>query len=288
MNSTPILFDRRLFRKRRDRAAEHFEEHDLLLREATERAAESLAFIARDFPVVVELGAHTGQLAQLLRQRKGTRHYIQCDISCGMLRQTDGLRVAADEEFLPFAEASVDAVVSVLSLHWVNDLPGTLAQIRRILKPDGLFFAMLPGGETLKELRQVMAETEEAWHGGVTPRVAPFIDVRDGGALLQRAGFALPVADTDRIDVGYEHAFALFEELRMLGEANALTGRARRYLPWQFFVDVAARYAREFRDGPSIAATLELVTLTGWKPSETQQKPAQRGSGKINLSDVLK
>ncbi|MFM9891107.1 MAG: methyltransferase domain-containing protein [Rickettsiales bacterium] len=286
-SSPPILFDRRYLRKRRARASADFSQADFLLVEAAERAAESLALMARPFPVVVELGSHTGQLAQLLRMRTGTQHYIQCDLSPEMLQQSSGLRIAADEELLPFAENSVDAVVSVLSLHWVNDLPGTLAQIKRILKPDGLFFAMLPGGKTLQELRAVFAQTEEAWFGGTSPRVAPFIDVRDAGALLQRAGFALPVADTETIDVGYEHAFALFEELRNVGEVNMLAARARRYLPWQFFVDIASRYAQQFRDGESITATLELVSMTGWKPADTQQQPAKRGSGKISLGEYF-
>lgn len=287
-SSPPILFDRRYLRKRRDRAATEFSQTDFLLVEAAERAAESISFMARAFPVVVELGSHTGQLASLLRGRAGTQHYVQCDLSHPMLQQSDGLRIAADEEWLPFAENSVDAVVSVLSLQWVNDLPGTLAQIKRVLKPDGLFFAMLPGGKTLQELRRVFAETEEAWFGGTSPRVAPFLDVRDAGALLQRAGFALPVADTETINVGYEHAFALFEELRSAGEVNMLAARTRRYLPWQFFVDVASRYAQQFRDGESITATLELVSMTGWKPAATQQQPAKRGSGTLSLTEALR
>ena len=289
MDSTPpILFDRARLRKRRARAAQDFAQHDFLLQEAVLRASESFALFARPFPRVVELGAHTGQLAALLRARAGTQQYIQCDLSPEMLQQSAGLRVAADEEYLPFAENSVDAVVSVLSLHWVNDLPGTLVQIKRILKPDGLFFAILPGAETLHELRQVFAETETAWFGGTSPRVAPFLEVRDAGGLLQRAGFALPVADTEKIDIGYAHAFALCEELRNTGEVNMLTERSRRYLPQAFFIDLASRYAQQFHDGNGIAATLELVTMTGWKPSGNQQQPAKRGSGEINLIEALR
>lgn len=283
----PILFDRARLRKRRARAADDFAQHDFLLQEAAARAAESFSFMTRAFPVIVELGSHTGQLAQLLRTRPGTQHYIQCDIAPEMLQQSDGLRVAADEEYLPFAEHSIDAVVSVLSLQWVNDLPGTLAQIHRILKPDGLFLAILPGGETLSELREIFAHTEEAWFGGTSPRIAPFLDVQTAGGLLQRAGFALPVADTERLDLGYEHAFALMEELRNLGAVNMLNARSRRYLPWQFFVDLASRYAQQFRDGASITATLELISLTGWKPAANQQQPAKRGSGKISLTQAL-
>ena len=250
--------------------------------------AESLAFIARPLTTVVELGAHTGTLGALLRPRPGTTDYIACDLTAAALHTHPGARVVVDEECLPFADQSVDAVVSVLALHWVNDLPGTLAQIHRMLKPDGLFMAVLPGGETLRELRSIFAATESARSGGITPRVAPFIDVRDAGALLQRAGFALPVADAETITVTYPHLFALMDDLRGSAQSNMLQQQAQHFTPRGFFTDAAARYAEQFSDAETqLAATVELVTLTGWKPATNQQQPAKRGSGKISLGKAL-
>jgi NADH dehydrogenase [ubiquinone] 1 alpha subcomplex assembly factor 5 len=284
-NTPPILFDRARLRKHRTRKASQFAAHDFLHREAAERLADSLAFITHTFPVIVELGAHTGQLTALLANRPGTTHYIPCDLTAKHL-PTSG--VVIDEEFIPFADNSVDAVVSVLSLHWVNDLPGTLAQIHRILKPDGLFIAVVPGGETLRELRQIFAATESARSGGVSPRVAPFIDVRDAGALLQRAGFALPVADSDTLTITYPNLFALMADLRGAAQSNMLANQSNIFTPRGFFMDAASRYATQFSDAENqIIATAELVTLTGWKPAANQQQPARRGSGKVSLTKAL-
>ena len=286
--TAPILFDRARLRKRRERASASFAQHDFLHREAIEGVMESLHFINRPFPTIVELGAQGPLLKQALAARTGTRNYITCDIAAGTLRLCDGLRVRADEERLPFAENSVDAVISILSLQWVNDLPGTLAQIRRMLKPDGLFIAVLPGGETLHELRSIFAEVESAQRGGITPRIAPFIDVRDGGALLQRAGFALPVADSDTLTVTYPHLFALMEELRGAGHVNMLQQQPQHFTPRGFFGAAAKRYAERYGDSEGqLPVTVELVTLTGWKPSANQQQPAKRGSGQISLTKAL-
>jgi SAM-dependent methyltransferase len=286
MSSAPILFDRTLLRKRRARAAANFAAHDFLLREMAARLVDSLDTMAYEFPVMVELGCHSGQLQ--LGDRRATTHHIRCDLSPAMLQRTSGMRVAVDEEWLPFAENSVDAVVSVGALHWVNDLPGTLAQIQRILKPDGLFMAMLPGAETLRELRQVCAQTDAARMGGITPRVSPFIDIRDAGALLQRAGFALPVADTDTVRVEYENLFALMRDLRGGAQQNMLQGRVQHFTPRGWFMDAAARYAEQFSTAEKrIIASVELITMTAWKPSANQQQPARRGSGKISFLDGL-
>lgn len=287
--SPPILFDRARLRKSRARRALSFPRHDFLHREAAVQLAESLAFIRHPFPTMVELGSHTGQLGSLLATRPGTERYIQCDLSPAVLNDKSGLRVALDAELLPFAENSVDAVVSVLDLHWVNDLPGSLAQICRMLKPDGLFMAVVPGGETLRELRHILTATDIARTGGAGPRVAPFIDVRDAGALLQRAGFALPVADSDQLTITYPSMFALMDDLRSSGQSNMLIGRTNHFTPKAFFMDAAARYAAEYNDAEErIPATVELITLTGWKPSVTQQQPAKRGSGKVSLTEVFK
>lgn len=283
MNSPHILFDRARLRKRRLRTVSTLPAHDFLHREAADRMADSLSYINRSFPTIVELGACSSALATHLAKRPGTEHYIRCDLIPG-----PGIDVVADEEAIPLADNSVDAVLSLLSLQWVNDLPGTLAQIARILKPDGLFMAMLPGGETLRELRSVFAATESERMGGVTPRVAPFTDVRDAGALLQRAGFALPVADSDPLTVTYPSLFALMDDLRGAGQSNMLQQKLQHFTPRGFFMDAAARYAREFTDEEDqINATVELITLTGWKPAATQQQPAKRGSGKVSLTQIL-
>ena len=281
----PILFDRLRLRKRRVRAAPQFAQHDFLQRDVAVRIAESLAFIARPLPLIVELGSHTGALSRELAIRPGTMHVIACDPTYAALQHQTRLRVVADEEWLPFAANSVDAVVSSLALHWVNDLPGTLAQIHRILKPDGLFMAVLPGGETLRELRAVFAATESARSGGVSPRVAPFIDIRDAGALLQRAQFALPVADSDIVTITYPHLFALMDDLRCNAQSNMLHARVRHFTPRGFFTDAATRYYDQFRDQENrITATVELITITAWKPAASQQQPAKRGSGKMSLT----
>lgn len=288
MESTPpILFDRARIRKHRARRAARFAEHDALLREMAERLADAMASMRYRFPTVIELGSHTGQLAALLADRAGTTRYVSCDLALPMLRQCSGLRVAADEEYLPFAENSADAVVSIGALHLVNDLPGTLVQIRRILKPDGLFLALLPGVESLREWRQIGAETDAAYYGGIAPRVAPLIDVRDAGALLQRAGFALPVAESETLTVLYKDVSALLADLR--GGAQSGVLRARAPLTRGWLQQAMQRYAAHFAHADSeISATLELITLTAWKPAKNQQQPARRGSGKISLKDALR
>ncbi len=284
---TSILFDRTRLRKRRARAAENFAQHDFMLREAALRLADSLDAMSYEFPIVAELGA-TGLLAEQIAHRPGTQHYIQCDIAPAMLQHAQGLRLAVDEEWLPFAPASLDAIVSAGSLHWVNDLPGTLKQIHTALKPDGLFMAVMPGPDTLKELRQIFAETDAAQSGGISPRIAPFPDVRDAGGLLQRAGFALPVVDRDLVTVSYEHLFQLMADLRGSAQSNMLQQSLQHFTRKSFFMEAAQRYADRFADAEGrITATVECVTLTAWKPAANQQQPARRGSGKTSLTTVF-
>lgn len=270
----PILFNRALLRKRQRRVAADFLQHQFLHQQAAERVMESLSYITHPFETVAELCAFTGVLKPMLAGRAGTRNYHE--------------HLLEEDEHLPFAENSIDAVVSVFSLHWVNDLPGLLTQIRRALKPDGLFMAILPGGESLRELRQVLTQVESALLGGITPRIAPFLDVRDGGALLQRAGFALPVADSETLTITYDNLFVLLHELRGAGESNALSAQRLHFTPRQLFVHAAARYQQDYADSEGrIPATVELITLTGWKPAATQQQPAKRGSGKVSLVNAL-
>jgi SAM-dependent methyltransferase len=196
--------------------------------------------------------------------------------------------VVADEEALPFCDAAFDLVVSALALQFVNDLPGVLVQIRHALKPDGLFLAALIGGETLTELRQSFAEAESDVEGGASPRVAPFADLRDLGGLLQRAGFALPVADADRVSVRYDSAFALMHDLRRMGATNALVDRRRAPLKRTTLMRMAEIYARRFSDNDGrIRATFEVLWLSGWAPHPGQQQPLRPGSAKTRLADAL-
>jgi SAM-dependent methyltransferase len=273
----PILFDRARLRKRRTRAAASFLQHDFLWHEAAARTEDTLSYINRRFPRVLAFGGHGLNLPAT----SALTHAALAPMGISP-------QVIADEEWLPFADNSFDAVISLLTLQWVNDIPGVLAQMQRVLKPDGLFFAILLGGETLRELRSIFASVEASRSGGISPRVAPFMDVRDGGALLQRAGFALPVADSETLSISYESLFTLMADLRGAGEINMLRSQVQHFTPRGFFADAAALYAAQHGDAEGrIPATVEFITLTGWKPSENQQQPAKRGSGTISLKDAL-
>ena len=282
------IFDRRIVRLRRDRAADGLAKHDFLLREVGERLADRLDDIKRRFPLALDLGCHTGELGRLLGGRGGVESLVHCDLSPAMAVRAPDLRLAADEEALPFGEATFDLVTSLLSLHWVNDLPGALTQIRRALKPDGLFLAAMLGGDTLKELRQALAEAEIAVEGGLSPRVSPFAGVRDAGGLLQRAGFALPVVDTETLTVVYPDPFKLIADLRAMGEANAIIERRRGLTRRATLLEAADRYRNAFADAEGrIPATFQVIYLTGWSPHDSQPKPLRPGSAKASLADAL-
>ena len=284
----PTIFDRRSVRRHRDRAAGRLAEYDFLLREVADRMGDCLLDIKRSFPLALDLGCHGGQVAEVLAGRGGIERLVQCDLSPAMLARATGPRLVADEEALPFADGRFDLILSVLSLHWVNDLPGCFSQIRRALKPDGLFLAALPGGGTLDELRQAMLAAEVSVLGGASPRISPFVDAHDAGALMQRAGFSLPVVDTDRIVLSYTDPFAMMAELRGLGESNAVAERTRHFTPRAVIDAAAHNYHREHGDDDGrIPATFQIITLTGWAPHESQQKPLARGSGRTPLSDAL-
>jgi len=282
------IFDRALLARRRARAARKIRAHDFLLRRASEDIEMRLGAVMREFPMALNLGAHHGILTQMLRKNERVGEVISADPCGPLLEQCDGARVRCEEDMLPFANASLDLVVSGLALHLVNDLPGALIQVRRALKADGLFLAAVLGGQTLIELREAMAAAEEEIDGGVSPRVAPFGDVRDYGALLQRAGFALPVADADVVKVTYPSAFDLMHELRAMGTGNVLT--ARRGLPLKRAVAMRAGeiYSERFPAGDGrISATFEIIHLTGWAPDPSQPKPLQPGSATTRLADAL-
>jgi SAM-dependent methyltransferase len=271
MPAPPRLFDRGLHRKRLDRAAPGFARADFLKRRAAEDVAERLAPIMRDFAVAVDLGARTGAFREALVEGEAAARVgllIEADLSPAMLAGRAGPRLAADEERLPFAAASLDLVVSTLALHWTNDVVGALIQIRRALKPDGLFIGAFLGGVTLTELRQSLVAAEAELLGGAGTRVSPFADAADAAGLLQRAGFVQPVADVDRVTVTYEHPLRLLADLRQMGETNVLAERHPRGLTRGLLTRACRIYVERF-GGPDgrVPATFEILTLTGWAPA---------------------
>jgi len=292
------VFDRRLLARRRDRAAAGFAGRDFLFREVAERLADRLDDVKRRFPLVLDIGCRTGVMARALSGRGGIETLVQCEISPRMAwAAADGPEglggparrvVVADDELLPFAPASFDLALSCLGQHWVNDLPGALAQIRMLLKPDGLFLAALFGGETLGELRQALYAAEEAEEGGVSPRVSPFAELRDAGALLQRAGFALPVVDRDRITVTYAGALDLMRELRGMGESNLMRDRRSRFSRRATLMRAAEIYAERFAGADGrLPATFEVLYLTAWAPHPAQPKALAPGSARHRLAEAL-
>ena len=276
----PLLFDRALHRKRLDRAAAGFAEADFLQRRAALDIAERLEAILQDFPRAVDLSARSGALRQALGQSAAAGRVgllVEADLSAAMLAGRAGPRVVLDEERLPFAEASLDLMVSTLGLHWANDVIGALIQARRALKPGGLFIAALLGGATLTELRQALTEAEAEILGGAGSRVSPFADSRDAASLLQRAGFAEPVADVDRVGVTYAHPMKLLADLRQMGETNVLAERHPRVLTRRLLARACELYAERFAaaDG-RVTATFEIITLTGWAPAAAPARPAPK------------
>lgn len=287
-DAPPRIFDRSLVARRRARAASSFADHAFLKREVAERLAERLDPILRRFPLALDLGAHDGALSASLAGRGGIERVIKADLSPALLAAGSGARVAVDEEWLPFADESVDLVVSALSLHWVNDLPGALVQINRALKPDGLFLGATFGPATLRELREAFAQAEIEVLGGVSPRVSPFLDAGEAAGLLQRARFALPVADSETITVTYADPLALLMDLRGMGETNALIERRRAPMGRALLGRMLALYRERWAGADGrVPATFEIVTLTGWAPHESQQKPLPRGSATMRLADAL-
>ena len=283
----PVIFDRKLLRARRLRAALHGAENFLLDR-AAEDLADRLQSVKRRFPQSLDLGTPGGALGQRLAASAQIDRLFSAEPLAHLRAPEAGPRVAADEEALPFRDASFDLVVSALALHWVNDLPGTLLQIRRILKPDGLFLATILGGETLTELRQSLAEAEAEIEGGLSPRIAPFVEVRAMGTLLQRAGFALPVTDIDRLTVRYSDLAGLFRDLRAMGATNALAARRRKLLRRATIERAAEIYGMRFADADGrLHATFDMLSISAWAPHESQQQPLKPGSARMRLADAL-
>ena len=284
---SPLIFDRELIRARRRRAA-LLGPAPFLLDRVADDLAERLSAVLRRFDLAVDLGT-PGETVRAALHRLGS---VATIVAADAVSATDTKRgpplVTADEEALPFRDGSLDLVVSALALQFVNDLPGVLVQVRRALKPDGLFLAALIGGDTLTELRQSFAAAESEVEGGVSPRVAPFADLRELGALLQRAGFALPVADADRVTVRYDSAFALMHDLRRMGATNAIIDRRRTPLKRATLMRAAEIYAQRFSDDDRrVRATFEVLWLSGWAPHPSQQQPLKPGTANARLADAL-
>ena len=291
MTASPLLFDRALHRARLDRAAPDFASADFLKARAAQDVVMRLETILRRFPVAVDLGARNGHFFKALEAsdaRASIDVLIEADLSGRLLSGRDTLRVAADEERLPFGDATLDLVTSTLSLHWTNDLVGALIQIRRALRPDGLFVGAIFGGATLTELRQSLLAAEAELSDGASMRVSPFADAIDAAGLLQRAGFALPVADVDRVKVRYAHPLALLQDLRRMGETSVLLDRSRKPLTKKVLFRAMELYAERFAEADGkVPATFEIVSVTGWAPHDSQQKPLRPGSAKMRLADAL-
>jgi NADH dehydrogenase [ubiquinone] 1 alpha subcomplex assembly factor 5 len=275
------VFDRAAVRKHRDRAAGTLGSVANLLSDLAERLLDRLDDTTHRFTNALDLGGR-GSVAPALRARG--MHVVSLDPSARLATLAGGTPVAGEAEFLPFAPASFDLVVASLALHWTNDLPGALIQLRQALRPDGLFLASLPILGTLDTLRTALTETEAALTGGASPRISPFADLRDCAGLLQRAGFALPVADAEDIELLYAHPMSLLQDLRAAGETNAVRLRSRRISPRPLFP--AALAALPMQQGRT-RIRLRLAYMTGWSPAPTQPKPLAPGSAQVNLADLI-
>jgi SAM-dependent methyltransferase len=283
-----ILFDDALVASRRERAFLRDQNAAFLLDIAARELAERLAVVERRFDTAVELHGASGATAReaMATGKVGAMSRIETSRT---FAQTGEELVAADLGDVPLEPASTNLILSPMVLHLVNDLPGTLVRIRRSLKPDGLLLAAIPGAGTLSELRDVLLAAEAELTGGASPRVIPFLDVRDAGALLQRAGFALPVVDAENYTVRYDSLFPLMRDLRAMGMGNPLVGRSRLPMNRRFFVRAAELYAERYSDPDGrIRATFSIIYASGWAPHESQQQPLKPGSAKVRLADALR
>ncbi len=281
MTDNIFVFDRKLARLKRARAAHHIKEHSFLFDWAMQQITERLDVIKKTFPLALQIGTR-GTLINT--HQFGIEKLIKLDSTLGL-----SPNIIADEETLPFRQNSFDLVLSPLNLHSTNDLPGALIQIRQSLKDDGLFIGALLGGETLYELRHAMTRAEMELYGGQSPRIAPFADLPQMGALMQRAGFNLPVIDSEKVTVTYDNTFKLMHDLRLMGESNMMAQRQKHFTPRHYFQKVEEIYQTHFTDGNKrLNATFEIIFVLGWNPHDSQQKPLKPGSAKTRLSDALK
>lgn len=282
------IFDPDLLLARKLRALRSYAEGaDFLMARVAEDLAERLATVERKFGRAAAAFCTTDAASKILADSGKVENLIRVERDRAFLDPGEG--IVAPAEVLPIEPESIDLAVSLLAFQEINDLPGLLLQFRRALRPDGLLLAAMAGGDTLKELRESLLVAETELTGGAAPRVAPFTDVRDAGALLQRAGFALPVADVETVTVRYPHLFALMADLRAMGATNALTDRSRKPVSRRLFARAAEIYAERFADTDDrIRATFAFIWLSGWAPDASQPKPLKPGSAQISLTQVLK
>ncbi|MTI10919.1 methyltransferase domain-containing protein [Curvivirga aplysinae] len=290
------IFDRNVVRMRRTRAAKitaekEFGDANFLFMEVADRLVDRLLDVSRNFDLALDIGCHSGEVHHWLQNcPEKVKHLIQCDMAEAYAKTANARAASfvANEDLLPVKPESLDLVISNLSLHWVNDLPGAFAQIRQSLKPDGLFMGSMMGGESLFEMRSAIMEAEIELSGGISPRVSPFADIRDAGSLMQRAGFNLPVLDSEVIDVTYENLFKLAQDLRNMGETNAVHERVKSFSSRQLFMRAAEIYAEKHtNDEGRIPASFVIIYMHGWAPDPSQQQPAKPGSGQTSLADFL-
>lgn len=289
-SNIPQLIDSAAHRRYRNRAASGFGAVNFLKQAAADRLADRLEIVRRRFPLVLDLGAHHGEMAKAALASGKVDRVICADPSLGMVEHItkDTPSLVIDYDNVNFREGSFDAITSAFSIHWVNDLPGMLMRMRRWLKPDGLLLLSMAGGVSFGGLRSCLAEAESQTAGGLSPRVLPMADIRDLGGLLGRAGFGLPVADSDTLSVSWADPLQMMRELRQMGESNALLGRANHITRRDTIMQAATLYQDRFStDDQRVNADIELITLTAWSPSPDQQKPLKPGSADIHLGDFL-
>ncbi len=283
-----LVFDRATLRRRRERAARGWTARAFLKREIAARLVDRLGDVRRRFDRALDLGSHGDEVAEALGPDGPVDWLVRTDLGHGFAARARGPAVVADEELLPFKPGSLDLVVSAMDLHWVNDLPGTLVQLRRILRPDGLLLASMLGGATLWQLRQALAAAESEIEGGLSPRVSPFAGLADAAGLLQRAGFALPVADNETLEVEYESALALMRDLAGMGESNLVMERRRGLTRRATLLRAAEIYGERFAlPSGRVAASFEVIYLHGWAPHESQPRPLKPGSASQRLAEAL-
>jgi SAM-dependent methyltransferase len=288
----PHVFDRERVRQRRDRAAPGFQDYSFLKARVSRDLVERLEDTSRTFQSGLELGAHDGGVSALLEGSSKIAKMRVTDPSEGMVAaaRARGLSAeVADEENLPYPPESFDLVLSALSLHWVNDLPGALVQVRKVLKPDGLFLGALLGAGTLHELRTSLVEAEAEIMGGIAPRLSPLPALADTAALMQRAGFALPVVDRETVTVRYGHVLGLLADLKGMGERAAFADGRGQPLPRRVLARMVEIYDEQFRDPDGrVRASFEVVYLSGWAPAPHQPKPLKPGSARVSLADAVR
>ncbi len=278
-----LIFDRERVRQNRERCSNNIQDYNFLANWCGAQLMERLDDVKRDFSNALHIGARASNITS-----DKIKNLLTMDLSEALVKSSSSFSVVGDEEFLPFKNDIFDLILSTLNLHSVNDLPGCLVQIRRTLKKDGLFMAAILGGETLHELRNIMMQAEINIKNGASPRIFPFADKQEIGALLQRAGFNLPVVDSDFVTVTYDNVFKLFEDLRGMGEGNAIAARSKSNAGKALFMETARLYQEQFADKDGrIRATFEIIFMIGWAPHESQQKPLRPGSARLSLAEAL-